>query len=79
MGATDHLGRIAYVVGNGGAFLKGIDSGRKWESQTRKGRSSISAVVETRNGDFVMVGENGVELLDKTGKRLSAEITSIEG
>ncbi len=79
MGATDHLGRIAYVVGNGGSFIKGIDSGQKWESQTRKGRSSASAVVETRTGDFVMVGENGVEILDKTGERLSVEITSIEG
>lgn len=79
MGATDHLGRIAYIVGNGGAFLKGIDSGQKWESQTRKGRSSASAVVETASGDFVMVGENGVEILDKTGERLSVEITSIEG
>ena len=79
MGATDHLGRIAYVVGNGGAFLKGIDSGRKWESQTRTGRSSASSIIETRSGDFVMVGENGVEILDKTGERLSVEIKSIEG
>jgi len=79
MGATDHLGRIAYIVGNGGVFLKGIDSGRKWESKTRDDRSSASAVIETRKGDFVMVGENGVEILDKTGERLSVEITSIEG
>ena len=79
MGATDHLGRIAYIVGNGGVFLKGIDSGRKWESQTRTGRSSASSIIETRSGDFVMVGENGVEILDKTGERLSVEIKSIEG
>ncbi len=79
MGATDHLGRIAYVVGNGGAFLKGIDSGRKWESQTRTGRSNASSIIETRSGEFVMVGESGVEILDKTGERLSVEIKSIEG
>ena len=79
MGATDHLGRIAYIVGNGGAFLKGIDSGRKWESQTRTGRSNASSIIETRSGDFVMVGESGVEILDKTGERLSVEIKSIEG
>ena len=79
MGATDHLGRIAYIVGNGGAFLKGIDAGQKWESQTREGRDNASAIVETASGDFVMVGESGVEILDKTGERLAVEITSIEG
>mgnify|MGYP000072133774 FL=1 len=79
IGATDRLGRVAYVVGNGGAFVKGIDVGRKWESKVRQGRGSAAAIIESKAGHFVIVGENGVELLDKLGERLSVSIKSIEG
>jgi len=79
IGATDRLGRVAYVVGNGGAFIKGIDQGRKWESTIRAGRGGAAAIVESKAGHFVIVGEGGVELLDKLGERMSITITSIEG
>ncbi len=79
IGATDRLGRVAYIVGNGGAFIKGIDLGRKWESTIRKGRSGAAAIVESKAGHFVIVGEWGVELLDKLGERMPITITSIEG
>ncbi len=79
MGGTDRLGRVAYVVGNGGAFIKGIDLGRKWESKIRHGRGSAATIIETKAGHFVMVGEKGIELLDKTGDRLSMTSTHVEG
>lgn len=79
IGATDRLGRVAYIVGNGGAFIKGIDLGRKWESTIRSGRSGAAAIVESKAGHFVIVGEWGVELLDKLGERMSITVTSIEG
>ncbi len=79
IGGTDRLGRVAYIVGNGGAFIKGIDAGRKWESKVREGRGIAAAIVESKAGHFVIVGENGVELLDKLGQRLSVSIKSIEG
>ncbi len=79
IGATDRHGRVAYVVGNGGAFIKGIDQGRKWESTIRAGRGGAAAIIESKAGHFVIVGEGGVELLDKLGERMSITITSIEG
>lgn len=79
IGGTDRLGRVAYIVGNGGAFIKGIDVGRKWESKIRAGRGSAAAIIESKAGHFVLVGENGVELLDKLGDRLSVSIKSVEG
>ena len=79
MGATDRYGRILYVVGNGGAFVKGIDMGRKWEASVREGRSGATGIIQTTAGHFVIVGESGVELLDKTGKRLPEPVKSIKG
>ncbi len=79
IGATDRLGRVAYVVGNGGAFIKGIDLGRKWESTIRQGRGSAASIIESKAGHFIIVGEKGVELLDKQGTRLFVTIKSIEG
>lgn len=78
IGGTDRLGRVPYIVGNGGAFIKGIDLGRKWESKIRNGRSSVAGIVESTEGHFVLVGESGVELLDKVGERLSAKVITIE-
>jgi len=79
IGGTDRLGRVAYIVGNGGAFTKGIDLGRKWESTIREGRGGASAIVEAPAGHFVIVGDDGVELLDKSGERLAVTVKSIEG
>ncbi|QIZ83856.1 photosystem I reaction center subunit IV [Bermanella marisrubri] len=79
IGGTDRMGRVAYVVGNGGSFTKGIDLGRKWESYIREGRHGAASIVEAPAGHFVIVGDNGVELLEKTGERIDATITSVEG
>ena len=79
IGATDRHGRVAYVVGNGGAFIEGSDRGRKWQSTARVGRSSAAAIIKSKAGHFVIVGEKGVELLDKSGERMSITVTSIEG
>lgn len=79
MGATDRYGRILFVVGNGGAFVKGIDMGRKWENSVRKGRSGAASVLLTTSGHFVVVGEGGVELLDKAGERLAEPVKSVKG
>jgi len=79
MGATDRYGRILFVVGNGGAFVKGIDLGRKWENTVRTGRSGATSILQTTSGHFVVVGENGVELLDKAGERLAEPVKSVKG
>jgi len=79
LGGTDHLGLTAYIVGNGGAFLKGIAAGKKWESKTREGRSNAATIIETESGEFILVGEGGVKLLDKTGALLPVKVKSIEG
>ena len=78
IGGTDRRDRVAYVVGNGGSFTKGIDQGRKWQSTVRAGRSAAAAIVETKSGHFVIVGEQGVELIDKSGARVDDEIKSLE-
>lgn len=79
LGGEDRRGRVLYVVGNGGAFTKGIDFARKWEASVREGRSSAAAIIESNSGHFVVVGENGVELLSKAGEPLSAAVKSIGG
>jgi len=78
IGGTDRRDRVAYVVGNGGSFTKGIDQGRKWQATVRAGRSGAAAIVETRAGHFVIVGEQGVELIDKSGARVKGDIKSLE-
>ena len=78
IGGTDRRGRVAYVVGNGGAFTKGIDQGQKWDASVREGRTGAAAIVETQSGHFVIVGEQGVELVDKSGKRVQGAIKSLE-
>jgi photosystem II stability/assembly factor-like uncharacterized protein len=77
LGGTDRRGRVSFVVGNGGAFLKGFDFARKWEASTRTGRSSAAGIVESNGGHFVAVGENGIELLNKYGERLPEAVKSI--
>lgn len=79
LGGTDHLGLTAYVVGIGGSFLKGIAAGTKWESKTRADRSNAASIIETKSGEFILVGEGGVKLLDKTGALLPVTVKSIEG
>lgn len=70
--------RTIYLVGNGGAFLKGVDEGQKWLGNTRSGRKAAAGIVESKSGYFVVVGENGVELIDKAGNHLPNVIKSLE-
>jgi len=79
MGATDRRGRVVYIVGNGGAFIKGIDLGRKWESSIREGRTGAASIIQSAAGHFVVVGENGVELLSTLGEPLPEQVKSIGG
>ncbi|GAA6135325.1 YCF48-related protein [Oceaniserpentilla sp. 4NH20-0058] len=79
LGGTDHLGLTAYVVGSGGAFLKGIAAGTKWESKTRSARDNAATIVETKSGEFILVGEGGVKILDNTGALLPVKVKTIEG
>jgi len=77
IGGADRRGLVAYVVGNGGAFSKGIDQGKKWESTIRQGRTAATAIVETKAGHFVVVGEHGIELIEKSGDRVNANVKSL--
>jgi len=81
LGGTDSLGLTAYVVGTGGAFLKGISAGNKWEVKTLTGRINTSTLIEVsvESGEFILVGETGVKLIDKTGALLPVTVKSIEG
>jgi len=81
LGGTDSLGLTAYVVGTGGAFLKGISAGNKWETKTLSGRINTSTLIEVSadSGEFILVGEGGVKLIDKTGSLLPVTVKSIEG
>lgn len=79
IGGVDRRGRVAYLVGNGGVFAKGIDSGRKWEATTRSGRSAAAAVVETNAGHMIVVGENGIEVVNKSGENVNVTVNSVKG
>ena len=70
--------RTIYLVGNGGAFLKGVDEGQKWIVNSLPGRKAAAGIIESKSGYFVIVGEGGVELIDKAGNRLPNVIKSIE-
>ncbi len=77
IGGTDRVGRVLFVVGNGGAFLKGFDFARKWESDIRVDRANAAAIIETLSGHFVVVGDNGVQLFNQEGEELTDTIKSI--
>ena len=70
--------RTIYLVGTGGAFLKGVDEGQKWIVNSLPGRKAAAGIIESKSGYFVIVGEGGVELIDKAGNRLPNVIKSIE-
>lgn len=77
IGGTDRVGRVLFVVGNGGAFLKGFDFARKWESEIRVDRANAAAIIETLSGHFVVVGDNGIQLFNQDGEKLSVSVKSI--
>jgi len=77
IGGTDRVGRVLFVVGNGGAFIKGFDFARKWESDIRVDRANAAAIIETLAGHFVIVGDNGVQLFNQDGEELPDLVKSI--
>jgi photosystem II stability/assembly factor-like uncharacterized protein len=77
IGGTDRVGRVLFIVGNGGAFLKGFDFARKWESDIRIDRANAAAIIETLSGHFIVVGDNGVQLFNQDGEELSDTVKSI--
>ncbi|MFT6154030.1 MAG: photosystem II stability/assembly factor-like uncharacterized protein [Bermanella sp.] len=77
IGGTDRLGRVIFIVGNGGGFLRGFDFARKWESKIRVDRANTAAIIESNAGHFVIVGENGVQLLNQDGELLPDLVKSI--
>jgi photosystem II stability/assembly factor-like uncharacterized protein len=77
IGGTDRVGRVLFLVGNGGGFLRGFDFARKWESKIRIDRSNAAAIIETAVGHFVIVGERGVQLVNQEGEILPDLVKSI--
>lgn len=53
----------ALAVGNDGAFLRSRDNGRTFISHVRKNRLSIASVIEAPDGNYVMVGAGGVQVV----------------
>lgn len=77
IGGTDRVGRVLFIVGNGGSFLKGFDFARKWESDIRVDRANAAAIIETLSGHFVVVGDSGVQLFNQDGEELADTVKSI--
>lgn len=77
IGGTDRVGRVLFIVGNGGAFIKGFDFARKWESNIRVDRVNSAAIIETLTGHFILVGDKGVQLYNQDGEELPNAVKSI--
>lgn len=52
------------LAGSGGTVAISLDGGQTFTSQTLASRSSISSVVATQSGKFIMVGQGGVHHFD---------------
>lgn len=51
------------AVGNDGAFLRSRDGGRTFLSHVRKNRLTIASVVEAADGNYILVGSGGVQIV----------------
>lgn len=51
------------AVGNDGALLRSRDSGLTFTSYVRKNRLTLTSLVEAADGDYVLVGMGGVQLV----------------
>lgn len=51
------------AVGNDGAFLRSRDGGRTFQETVRKNRLTIASVTTAANGDYILVGASGVEVV----------------
>jgi photosystem II stability/assembly factor-like uncharacterized protein len=51
------------AVGNDGAFLRSRDGGRTFLPSVRKNRLTVASAVEAADGNYVLVGAGGVEVV----------------
>ncbi len=51
------------AVGNDGAFLRSRDGGRTFQENIRKNRMTIASATVAANGDYILVGASGVEIV----------------
>jgi photosystem II stability/assembly factor-like uncharacterized protein len=51
------------AVGNDGAFLRSRDGGRTFLPSVRKNRLTVASAVEAADGNYVLVGAGGVEIV----------------
>jgi len=63
------------LVGNGGALLTLTSRFEEPSATTIKGRKGIAAIHRVSSGQYVMVGEAGVQLVDDEGRLSEASIT----
>lgn len=68
-GAVTPGGRII-LVGNGGAVLESTTGGETFKSYFRDDREGVMGVVPTAENRLILIGEQGVNAADATGKNL---------
>lgn len=51
------------AVGNDGAFFRSRDGGRTFQENIRKNRLTIASAAAAANGDYILVGAGGVEIV----------------
>ncbi|HNI38460.1 MAG TPA: YCF48-related protein, partial [Pseudomonadales bacterium] len=51
------------AVGNDGAFLRSRDGGRTFQENVRKNRLTVASVTAAADGNYILVGAGGVEIV----------------
>ena len=54
------------MVGNDGTIIRSDPSTTRFSKTARKDRLSLTAVVETDDGNWVMVGQDGIKLVQSS-------------
>lgn len=75
IGATALSGSTLVMAGSAGVFVRGIDSGRSYQSKVLASRQANAAVVEAPDGNLILVGEGGIKLVASNGASINAQIT----
>lgn len=61
---------IVAVVGNSGIVLVSGNAGESFQAVIRENRQAVAAVYLLENGNFLLVGEHGVDISGPTGRNL---------
>lgn len=61
---------IVAVVGNSGIVLVSGNAGESFQAVVRENRQAVTAVYLLENGNFLLVGEHGVDISGPTGRSL---------